>query len=477
VWAQAWPTALTMTSYTLMQFIDSLMVAELGTMEVAAQGNGSIWQFTLVSFLLGILAMVNTFVSQNVGAGRPHDAAQYAWAGLWFSAISWVLLLVPFAFVLPVLFRFFGHEAELVVLETSYARVLLFGGFIMLASKSMSNFFFGIGRPRVIVCAAILGNIVNLLLNFVLIYGERGLPALNIPGIPGTPALGVTGAAIATVLGTAAELAIPLVIFLGPAMHARFRTRIDWQFRWRPVRDLLRVGWPNGLSFCNEIVCWAIFMSVLVGLFGTLHLAAGWIVLRYMHMSFMPAVGFSMAATSLVGRYIGAGRPDVAAQRARVAVVMALVYMTVCGLLMWWFREPLVALFTHGENTTPETAAEIIRIGSVMMICAAIFQTFDAIGIVYSGALRGAGDTTVPGVATVVLSWTVIVGGGWLLATRVPEWTSLGPWIAAAAYVIILGVFMGGRFEGGRWRSIKLLRGTDDSRHELSSPTPDSGGA
>lgn len=457
VWAQAWPTVLTMMSYTVMQFADSLMVAEVGPMEVAAQGNGGVWQFTLVAFLFGIVTMVNTFVSQNVGAERPHEAAKYGWAGLWFSLIAWITLLIPFAFLLPTFFRMMGHEPRLVELESSYAQVLLFGGFIALTAKSMSNFFFGIGRPKVIAVAAIVGNVVNVILNFILIYGERGLPSLGLPGITGTPALGVTGAAIATVCGTAAECAIPLTIFLGSRMHARFGTRNDWGFRWAPINDLLQRGWPNALSFGNELICWAIFMSVLVGSFGTLHQTAGWVTLRYMHLSFMPAVGFAMAATSLVGRNIGAGNPDLAVQRARVAAVMALVYMTVCGLLMWWFRAELIGLFTRGENTHPDDAVRIIAIGSTMMICAAVFQTFDAIGIVYSGSLRGAGDTTVPGIVTVVLSWTIIVGGGWLLATRVPQWESAGPWIASAVYIILLGVFMVWRFEGGRWRAIHLL--------------------
>jgi multidrug resistance protein, MATE family len=225
---------------------------------------------------------------------------------------------------------------------------------------------------------------------------------------------------------------------------------------------VFRLGWPNGLQFSNEIVCWALFMSYLVGLFGPLHQVAGWGTLRYMHMAFMPAVGFSVATTSLVGKYIGAGQPDVAAHRARLGVGMAVIYMTICGALMAIFRGELLTVFTTGEGATPAEASEILRIGGAMMICAAIFQTFDALGIVYSGALRGAGDTIVPGVATVVLSWTVIVGGGWWLATRIPEWSSLGPWIASAAYIILLGFVMAGRFESGRWRRIRLVDAKPD---------------
>ena len=95
VWSIAWPTVLTMASYTVMQFVDSLMVSRVGALEVAAQGNGGVWSFAIVAFLFGILTMVNTFVSQNVGAGRPHQAARFGWAGLWFALLAWLFILLP----------------------------------------------------------------------------------------------------------------------------------------------------------------------------------------------------------------------------------------------------------------------------------------------------------------------------------------------------------------------------------------------
>jgi MATE family multidrug resistance protein len=203
-------------------------------------------------------------------------------------------------------------------------------------------------------------------------------------------------------------------------------------------------------------------MTVLVGHFGELHLTAGWSTLRYMHLSFMPAVGFSVATTALVGRSIGAGRPDLAANRAHWALGMAIVYMTVCGLAMALGRDTLVGVFVAGDD--PAVATEVIAIGSRLMICAAIFQTFDAVGIVYTGALRGAGDTLVPGVATIVLSWSLIVGLGALLAWNRPDWASVGPWVGASAYIIVYGVWMALRFERGAWRRIRLLEPTPASR-------------
>jgi MATE family multidrug resistance protein len=100
---------------------------------------------------------------------------------------------------------------------------------------------------------------------------------------------------------------------------------------------------------------------------------------------------------------------------------------------------------------------EILRIGSTIMIVAACFQVFDALGISLVGALRGAGDTVVPGVVTMILSWTLIIGLGITIMRVAPGLGAIGPWIAAAVYIIVFGIWAGGRFWRGKWKSIRLI--------------------
>ena len=471
VWSQAWPTVVTMTSYTVMGFVDALMVARLGPLEVAGQGNGGIWSFLPISIIFGILTVVNTFVAQNVGAGKGAETARYGWAGIWLAVGSWAFLLLPWALALPFIFQIVGHEPELVELETSYAGILLVGGLFLLGGKALSHWFFGYQRPRVITIAAIAANLVNIGANFILIFGEAGLPELGIPGVPGVPALGLAGAAIGTVIGTGVELLIPLAVFLGPGVAKETGSRGAWRPDIRAIRDLLRIGWPAAVQFGNEMACWTIFTTILIGSFGTDHMAAGWAVMRYLHLSFMPAVGFSVATTSLVGRWIGAGRPDLAISRARIAVGLAVGYMSICAIIFLIGRTSLVGVFI-AEDVPPETAARIIAIGAGMLVWASIFQTMDAVGIVYTGALRGAGDTVWPGLMTAILSWTLLVGLGWVLVTLTPGLSSEGPWIAATAYIVVYGVVMGVRFERGGWQGINLFKrpGIDAARHVPIGP-------
>lgn len=447
------PTVLTMASYTIMQFCDALMVSRIDPpdpVNLTAQGNGGLWAFVPMSLYAGLAGVVNTFVAQHLGAGSPQRGAAYVWNAMWIGAAMWVAVLLPMAVFMPSLFAAMGHGEQLVALESTYAQILLVGGLLTFISRSMSQFFFGLHRPEVPLAAAVAGNVVNLVLNWLLIYGNWGFPQM-----------GVAGAALATVIGTGVEAAVPLAVFLWPKFAAKYQTRAGWRPSWSHMRDIFRLGWPPALMFGNEMICWAVFMTHLAGGFGTHHAAAGFIVLRYMHLSFMPAVGFSFACTAAVGRCLGAGRPDLAVHRARIGLTLAMSYMAVCAVVFVVFRHELVGVFVAQQAALdPVMAAQadaVIAVGVKLMLVAAAFQVFDGLAITLVGVLRGAGDTVWPGIATIVLAWIFILGLGWSLATFAPGLESTGPWIGAAMYVIALGVALGYRFASGKWKQGRLV--------------------
>jgi MATE family multidrug resistance protein len=154
---------------------------------------------------------------------------------------------------------------------------------------------------------------------------------------------------------------------------------------------------------------------------------------------------------------MGMRRPDLAAQRMYTGLKVALCYMGTCAVLFVVLREEMIGLFIEGE-TSPEDRATLIRLGSGMLIATACFQLCDAVAMIVSGALRGAGDTVWPGVMTVVLSWTIIVGGGHLMVSQAPQLESIGPWIAAAVYIAALCCMFYARFLSGRWKKIDLVK-------------------
>jgi MATE family multidrug resistance protein len=142
------------------------------------------------------------------------------------------------------------------------------------------------------------------------------------------------------------------------------------------------------------------------------------------------------------------GRPDIARQRANLGFIVTAIYMVTCGLLFYLGRNQLIGVFSNDP--------QVRRIGAQLLTFAAVYQFFDAVYIVYNGALRGAGDTFVPAVATGVLCWGITVFGARWIAVTFPQWGTAGPWTAATVYGVILGLFIYARFATGGWERIHL---------------------
>lgn len=483
--AIAGPTVVTMTSYTLMQMLDKLMASRIGAdpIYVGAQGNGGLASFVPIAIAMGLITVVNTYVSQNMGAGKPERGPAYVWNAMWMSVVWWLVLL-PYGFLMPQLFHALWYDpndttalaaselARRVSLSCAYGQPLVYAAVITMASRAISQYFFGMHRANVVLVAGLTGNIVNFVCNSVLIYGPNSpLAGPETHGILRSwfeltasvarslhlPPLGIAGAAYGTIIGSVVEATIPIAVFLGPGLNARYHTRSGWRPSWPHIKDLFKIGWPGALMFGNEMVCWSLFLVYFVSRFGAEHATAGWIAHQWMSLSFMPAVGISIAATAMVGKYMGMKRPDLAARRAWLALGIAVAWMCFMGAMFLVFRREMVGFFID-EGTPPEVRRKVLGLGMSFMVATAAFQFFDAIAMTLSGALRGAGDTVAVGVFTVLLSWGVIVGGSWFLVRYFPDLESRGPWIAAASYITILSLAILGRFLSGKWKRLTMVR-------------------
>lgn len=445
--ALAGPTVAQMASYTLMQFIDTWMLAHVngGVTEPTAAANSGMISFAIISFGIGILFLINTLVSQHYGAKEYPVCGQYLWQGIWLGVL-FALLVLPFlAFSRPI-FRSLGHEPELVRLESIYLRISVGLAVLKLGGTTLGNFLLAVNHPGRVLAAAVVGVSANALSAWVLIYGHLGIPSM-----------GVIGAAWAQNIGVGVELGMLIWFVSRPAIAGRFHTA-DWRPRWVQLKTLLRLGLPSGLQMVSDVLAWSLFAMWVMAPFGTHAMAANTFMFRYMMVSFMPAFGLGTAVTALVGRYIGMGRPEIARRRADLGFAVAAVYMVCCGLFFFLGRHWLMGMFTE--------AADVRRMGATLLIFAAVYQFFDAMYILYTGALRGAGDTFVPAVVTATLCWTLAVGGGVVMARYWPAMGVAGPWIMATAYGICVGVFVLARFRSGAWRSIRLEDDTPSAKVE-----------
>lgn len=438
------PTVAQMASYTVLQFVDTWMLARWQVLRglphdvaATAAGNAGMFAFSIVSFGTGMLWLVNTLVSQHYGRGSWIECGRYLWQGIWF-ALLYSVILLPTVFIGPMVFRSFGHEPMLVELEAQYYFIAVIWSALKMVGVALGQFLLAINRPVVVFVAAFVAVLINIPANFALIFGLFGFPEM-----------GVAGAAWGTNIAVTIEVIVLAVAVLGPTVRRRFNV-LDWRPRRPEFKTLLRVGTPSGVQIVADVLAWSLYTMWVMALFGTVAMAANTYMMRYMIVSFMPAFGISAAVTALVGRYIGRGDLPAAARRAHLGFAVTAVYMMSCGLVFLVFRHDLIGLFTEDPA--------VLRMGALLLVFAAIYQFFDAMYIVYNGALRGAGDTFVPAAVTGGLCWGMVLGGGYLAARFFPQFGIAGPWSIATLYGIILGLFMFIRFQRGGWRRIDLVR-------------------
>ncbi|MEM6822153.1 MAG: MATE family efflux transporter [Verrucomicrobiota bacterium] len=432
----AFPIIVIHVALVAMQFADAWMVGILGADALAAILPAGLVFFVPISFGMGLLGAVSTFTSQSLGSGTKKDCGDYTWQGIWVGLLLGVLILMTW-WAAPALFGLFDHEPRVQALEVVYYRIMLFGAIPQLVLLAVSNFFIGIHRTQILAWTAVGATILNILLNYVLIFGHAGFPEL-----------GFAGAAWGTVIALCVQCSVLFCGFLffgDPKIFGTRRVQVHPKRMW----DLLKVGVPSGFQIGLELLSWSVALVWMVGLFGTLHLAATTIGVRLMHLSFMPPAALAIVLTAMVGKSVGQGNIERAQRQVVLALKLCCFYMGGIGLLFFFGRYALPGLFTDDP--------EVIQIAAGVMICVAAFQLFDAMNIVFIHALKGAGDTFWPAVVTLLICCVVFIGGGLVVVYWIPSWGSWGIWTMGTSYLILLSGFMALRWYSGKWKQIKLL--------------------
>jgi MATE family, multidrug efflux pump len=437
--AMSIPVVITTSSRAVMDIADYMMIARLPTTDAQAAilpAQILMWSYIVVG--IGVVSMVSTYASQCLGRKEYKECSAYAWQSLYIGVIFGALAaaLAPLSHHLVAVV---GHDPAVQRAEISYLQIALLTAGPTIAAGGLGWFFIGIHKPWVTMWSAIEANVVNIIISYVLIFGYLGFEPMGIRG--------AAWGTLAAVSYRTVRLALTLLI---PSIDRQFASRDTWKPSWPRIKKLLRFGIPFGLQWTSEVVVWAVFVNILIGRnFGTTALLATNSTWQYMRISFLPSMGVGQALTALVGKSIGSGDHDRATREVRMAAWITATYMGGLSIIYGFFGPELVGFF----NADPE----VMRIGGSIMICAAVFQLFDALGITYSSALRGAGDTFVPAIFFIVSTWLIIVGGGWYMATYHRELGSLGPWLAGSTLIIVTAIFLWWRWHSGAWRKIDIF--------------------
>jgi multidrug resistance protein, MATE family len=433
------PLIFSQGSMTIQQIIDRVFLSWYSPESVAAALPAGMLDFTILSLFTGAAGYVGTFTAQYIGAGRDDRVGPAVWQSLYLSALAGLAVL-PILLFSGGLFRLLGHPENVRVLEKTYFDILLIGLFPAAASAALSAHFSGLGRTWTVLRVTLAATLVNVALDWALVFGKWGFPAM-----------GIAGAAWATVFSQVVSTAAYFVLILSG--RDRFGFRTGWRPKPALFRRLCRFGFPNGLHFSLETSGFTVFL-ILVGRLGTGPLAATNIAFSINHLAFMPMFGFGTAASIIVGRRLGENRPDDAARSVRFIAEMTFAYMAAVAAVYCF--APGVLLAPFAAKADPVRFAPIASSAGRLLRFVAFYSLFDTANIVFASAVKGAGDTRFVMWTSMLLSWGLMVVPSLIAVLRF-DGTLDTLWLFATVYISVIGVVFTLRFLGGKWKSMRVI--------------------
>lgn len=444
VFAVALPLVISSLSWTIMTFVDRMLLKwQSGDAMAASFAAGTLW-FSTLCLPLGIAMYTSTFVSQYFGAHRPDRIGLATWQGVWIALLAspLLLLLIPLA---PQIFELAGHSTRVTELEITYFQILCWGGPAMIVGQALSSFYSGRGKTNVVMLVDAGVAILNLGLDYVWIFGYLGFPAM-----------GIAGAGWATVVSIWVKALIYLALVLQPQHREKFGTLSGMRIDRGLLARQMFYGGPSGLQLVLDVTGFTVFI-VLVGRLGNLEAEATSMAFSISTLAFMPVWGMALAASILVGQYLGEDRDDLAARATWTSLVFAWGYMGIVSLLYLTVPDLFLAGFFAGDRAA-DTQVAIHALAVRLLRFVAAYNLLDAAFMVFSSAIKGAGDTQF------VLRVSLAMASALSLMTwlAVERWQLgvYGCWALITLWVWVSGSLFLWRFLGGRWRTMRVIEPT-----------------
>lgn len=422
----------------LMTFVgmaDMIMVGSLGPSAIAAIGLSNSSIFFATAAFAAISVGSTALVARHVGAKEYADANVMARQSLILSVLLSIVFTALTLLAAPYIMGWMGAEPGVKEIGTSYIRISTSTFAFSIISMIMNGVLRGAGDTRTPMRVNIIANLVNIVFNYLLIFGKFGFPQM-----------GVDGAAAATALSRmVGGLLVLRVLFSGElVVHISLRDR--FRLDWPAIRRMMNIGVPAMMEQLVMRGGQLLFARVVASL-GTLTYAAHSIVMNAESLSFMPGFGFSIAATTLIGQNLGAKRPDLAEHSGYECTKIAAVIMSFFGLIFFLIPHLFVRMYTDDP--------EVIRMGSSVLRLIAISQPFLAASMVFAGALRGAGDTRWVLIITTVGVWGVRLVLAYVLCITL-GWGLIGAWIGMSADLVLRAVLVWLRYRTGHWKTLRV---------------------
>ena len=436
------PLVAAMASATIMQFTDRVFLANYSLDAIAAALPAGIAAHFFITIFDGTAGYLNVFIAQYTGAAAFNRVGSALWQGIYFTAAA-ALVMIGLAFLAAPIFRLAGHAPEVQQLEIIYFRVMCLGAGFHILSTTMACYYSGRGRTRPVMIINIIGMLVNIPLDYALINGW---------GI--FPELGILGAVLATVFSW-----ILTSTLFGLLIFTRENDRVYGVLRNRALdivllKRLFRFGLPGALQFTADIFTFMFFIFI-VGRIGTVELAVTNIAMSIDTLSFLPMLGISLGTSTLVGQALGRKNPEDAVDATTATLHLTILYTLVFVLLFVLAPKPLLNLFWP-PDLSPEQQASVNVMGTLLLRFVAGFLFFDAVYMIITGALKGAGDTRFILISIGCVSFLTML----LPAYIGVEYFGLGlyfAWTCAVAFIFVLAVVTALRYRQGKWKEMRVI--------------------
>ncbi len=448
VLAVAIPLVLATGTTSILHFVDNVFLTWYSADALSAAMPGALMSLSMFAFFTGTISFVNTFVAQYDGNKRPQRIGAALWQGIWLSVATAVLFAVTIPFIAKPIFDFIGHAPEVRKLEIDYFIILGSTAGFPVYMSAIAAFYSGRGKSWPLAWVNFFQVILNIILDYIMIFGKLGLPAM-----------GIRGAALATVISLACGCLTMTILVMSPENTRRFATRSSWRIDLNLMRRLLRFGIPNGLQFGLDIGAFTTFI-LLIGRLGKVELAATNLTFRVNLLLFLPMIGFGIACSALVGRYLGSNKPDLSERATWSTFHITVTYMVIFAFFYIvtprWFIAPFAAFADPGEFE------EIMPLAISLMRFIAVYSLFDTMQVIFSSSLRGAGDTRFAMYYSVTVLWLCLVLPVFVI---IKVGGSLyHAWVVLTCAILILGTGMFLRFRGGKWREMRVIEDQDHLR-------------
>lgn len=421
----AYPVMLSQFGQVMVGVVDSMMVGRLGSESLAAASLGNSIFVLFLTFGIGISMGITPMVSHADGEGNRKRILEILKHGVFNNTIAGIILFL----ILLLAARAFTHlnqSQEVVKLAVPYFKIIAFSLVPFMIFQAFRQFTEGLGLTKQAMVVTITGNVINIILNYILIFGKFGFPAL-----------GLIGAGWATFIARMIMAVLMAMYVLISPRLAVIRAYFGWgNLDVYLIKKLLNIGVPIGFQFIFEVGAFSL-SAIMVGWLGAIALAAHQIAISLASITFMMASGIASATTIRVGNQHGKRDYGTLRKVGFASFVMVILFMSINGIIMILGRNFFPTLYID------EPA--VISLASSLLIVAALFQVSDGMQVVGLGACRGLVDVKVPTVYTLIAYWVIGLPVGYFLGIQM-NWGAKGIWWGLLLGLTAAAILMFRRF-------------------------------